>query len=259
MRKRLAALLLLTIILLMCACSSTTDYFDTLEPTDAFFVNDFANVISDEAETQMSAMGAALQSATKAQIVVVTVNSLEGGDLRDRAYDLATRWGIGDKELDNGVLIFLAVEDRQYSIEVGEGLTGAITNAQSGRIQDGVMTPYLKNDDYSGGMLAGYTHIAAIIYQKYGIETPQDIENAIASSQTVDEDLTVKDIISLLVGAALLIIFISVSLKRGGRGAAALLFFGGRGRGGRGGGFGGGGGFSGGGGGFGGGGSGRGF
>lgn len=256
MRKRLAALVLLTLFIFLCACDSVST-FNTLEPTEQFFVNDFAEVISDADEAKMCKMGAELQNATKAQIVVVTVKSLEGGELRDRAFKLAERWGIGDKELDNGVLVFLAVEDREYSIEVGYGLEGALPDITCGRIQDNIITPYFKNDDFSGGLAAGYSELAARVYAEYNIAPPSDVvssveQNGQLASEGSDEAYPAFAVIALVVFVVLVIV------TRG-----RILFFlglgGGSGRGGRGGGFGGGGGFSGGGGSFGGGGSGRGF
>lgn len=79
-----------------------------LTATDRFFVNDFANVLSDEAENTMYKQGVQLYEKTKAQVVAVTVDSLDGEQIEDYSYDLANRWGIGEAEKDTGVLLLLA-------------------------------------------------------------------------------------------------------------------------------------------------------
>ncbi|MDR7868867.1 MAG: TPM domain-containing protein [Sporomusaceae bacterium] len=42
-------------------------------------------------------MGSALETKTKARLVAVTVNTLNGRTIEEYALDLMRRWGIGDK------------------------------------------------------------------------------------------------------------------------------------------------------------------
>lgn len=235
-----------------------------LTPTDRFFVNDFANVLSAEAEDAIYAAGVQLYEKTGAQVVAVTVSSLEGEDIRDAGYSLAQSWQIGEKDKDTGILLLLAVEDRQITVEVGSGLEGAITDMKAGRILDQYATPKFKEDDYSGGMLDAYDSLVNEVYIEFGQEPD-------ASYTPIDDIVHENDDggwVFLEIGV-ILIVLLAVffgARHRGGRGGPPIIFFGGRG-GGFGGGFrggggfsgGGGGGFSGGGGSFGGGGASRGF
>lgn len=243
------------------------------KPTAQFFVNDFGDVLSAEAEQQIAELGKALQQQTGAQAVAVTVPSLGGQSVEDYAIDLANDWGIGQDEADNGVLLLIAVEERKLRIEVGLGLEGALPDGKTGRIMDEYMTPSLRQNDYSAGMLEGYKAVAAQIYKEYGIDASELSDYEIAGNTTSGtQKSSFRSILSML--SPLIIIILLMLFRRGshGRGSPFFWFFGGPrgphggsgndtfGGGGFTGGFGGGGGgFSGGGGSFGGGGGSRGF
>ncbi len=237
-----------------------------LSPTSDFYVNDFAGVISQSDKKEIMSLAARLEKDTKAQIVIVTVDTIGSNEIRSYGWELAEDWGIGDKDKDNGVLILLAVNDRKYSVEIGYGLEGAIPDITSGRVQDEVMTPFFADNDFSAGLLAGYRKFAALIYAEDGMEMPSELAGE-EYEELLNDDVDISDVASIIIVALIFIFFfistIRASKKRessGKRGGFTGGFGGGFSSGG---GFGGGGfsggGFSGGGGGFGGGGSSRGF
>ncbi|MCZ6750651.1 MAG: TPM domain-containing protein [Acidobacteria bacterium] len=131
------------------------------------YINDLAGVLSPEARQQLEALAAELQQKTGAQMAVVTVQSLEGESLEIFVNDLATRWGVGDKQ-DRGILLFLAIEDRRNHIEVGYGLEPIITDARSGDILR-AMTPHLRTGDYDNAIAMGMISIAQIIAEDSGV------------------------------------------------------------------------------------------
>lgn len=237
------------------------------EPDSNFFVNDFADVIDSEDENSIQSAGEKLFGDTTAQVVVVTVENLNSKDINSYSIGLARQWGIGSSDKDNGVLLLLAVEERQVRIEVGSGLEGALTDAKTGNILDRYGMDYFKEDNFSTGLYEVYSAIVNEVYIEYNMEPGEDY----TPIEELEEDFTVADIARIIV----ILIIIGFALKFGRRGGPGggfpLFFFGGNHRGGRGGGFGGGsgggfsggggsgGGFSGGGGGFSGGGSSRGF
>lgn len=245
------------------------------QPTAQFFVNDFADVLSAQTEQEIVELGRALQQQTGAQAVAVTVPSRGGQSVEDYAIDLANSWGIGQAEEDNGVLILIAVEERKLRVEVGLGLEGALPDGKTGRIMDEYMTPSLRQNDYSTGMLEGYKAVASQIYQEYGIEAPELSGYEASNNQNTGNRQDIPTVLTLISPIALVILLLILRLVSHGRGFPFFWFFGGprgpRGGGGNdtfgggfsggigGGGFGGGGGFSGGGGSFGGGGGSRGF
>ena len=107
---------------------TTQSQDDYPSPTSDFFVNDFASCLTDEDKSTIQALGEELYKKTKAQVVVVTVQSLGGRDIESYSIGLAREWGIGDKDDDSGVLLLLSTGDRQVRIEVGKGLEGSLTD-----------------------------------------------------------------------------------------------------------------------------------
>lgn len=140
--------------------------FPTQKPTG--YVNDLAGVLSPAARQQLEALCAELDQKAKAQLAIVTVRSLQGRPLEEFTVDLATKWGIGPKGSDRGVMLFLAIQDRRNRIEVGYGLEPIIPDGRAGSILRD-MTPYLRNGDYDGAMRLGASTIAQIIAQDAGV------------------------------------------------------------------------------------------
>ena len=195
---------------------------------------------------------------TGAQVVCVTVNSLDGKDVRDYALGLGREWGIGSKNND-GVLLLLSVEERQIDIEVGYGLEGALPDGKTGRILDNYAIPYLKSDDFSTGLREAFSALIGETATEYGVEI-----DGSSLAPDVDEDEEYKSSKAVIIDFIIFIIIVFAIRKITGR--TPFIFFGGGGNHHSGGGFSGGGfsggssgGFSGGGGSFGGGGSSRGF
>ena len=262
--KVLLTLCVAAIILVLTGCEE--EQVKIPEPTEEFFVNDFANVLSkNDAEAIFSA-GVALDAAvakrlgkeTGAQVVAVTVKTTEGEDPSDYALRLGREWGVGDKDDNNGVVILLATEDREVFVSVGYGLEGALPDSKVGRLIDNYGYDYFAENEFSAGMKSLYTAVIREVYAEYDLDIPENI----SAIQKYSPDVDPTDVgISWLIIALIVIICFIYSWSHGlfipfgiiGRGFGG--FFGGD-NSGRGGGFGG---FSGGGGSFGGGGAGRGF
>ena len=149
--KKINKIFTVTLILLI-SLSVSVMAIDLPKPTNNFFVNDFADVIDDETENELQAIGASLYNQTTAQVVVVTVDSLDGYDVSEYALTLGREWGVGSEENDNGVVLLLSIDDRQVTIQVGYGLEGCLPDGKTGRILDTYAIPYLSNDDFSTGL-----------------------------------------------------------------------------------------------------------
>jgi uncharacterized protein len=126
-------------------------------------VNDLAGLLSDGAESRLTARLAELERDTGAQLVVLTIPTLEGDSIDDFSMRAAETWKLGHKGVDNGVLVVIARDERLVRIEVGYGLEGALTDAESGRIIRGLMTPRFRSGDFDGGVEAAVEAIAAKI------------------------------------------------------------------------------------------------
>ena len=90
------------------------------------YVVDLAGVLDAGTQAGLNARLKDLEAATTAQVVVLTLNSLEGEPIDSFSHQTAVKWGIGQKGKDNGVLITVAVKDRKYRIEVGYGLESTL-------------------------------------------------------------------------------------------------------------------------------------
>lgn len=159
------------------ANAQTDQLLNSLEP--AGYVNDFAGVMAGQAGA-VEALLAELDQKTGAQVVIVTLPNLDGGQIDDFANRLFERWGIGSAGEDNGILIITAIEDRQYRVEVGYGLEPIIPDARAGRIMDEVAVPAFQAGDFGAGLTGSAAAIATIIADDAGIE----LTGAIAVPQT---------------------------------------------------------------------------
>lgn len=140
------------------------------EPTEYKYVNDYANILDSGTEQNIISVGQELYTKTKAEVVVVTIDNLpEGYDRQRYANELFREWGIGDKKLNNGILLLVAYKDRKLQIEVGYGLEGAVPDAIANRIVDETIIPRFKNDDYNSGVLRGYYELCNQVADEYDV------------------------------------------------------------------------------------------
>lgn len=212
-------------------------------------VVDDAHILSPDTQEKLTALLAQEEKQTGNQIVVATLASLQGATIEQYGYQLGRAWGIGQKGKNNGALLIVVPSTHAVRIEVGYGLEGELTDAQSRIIIDEFMLPAFRRGDYDSGVTAG---TEAIIKVLGGVALSPSNDASGQSEESGQGGVPWMPIVFILIW----IIF--------GRFFWPLLFLGGRwgGRGYGGGGFGGfggggfgGGGFSGGGGSFGGGGA----
>ena len=138
------------------------------KPARMAYVVDTAGMVMAEDAAQIETLGAELRTKTKAEIVVVTVPTLGGADIETYANALFRSWGIGDAQMNNGVLLLIAKDDRAFRIEVGKGLRAALSDDTAKNILDG-MTPDFRAENYSAGILTAYRKLAACTYRTYDV------------------------------------------------------------------------------------------
>ena len=97
------------------------------------------------------------------QVGILMIPRLDGESIEEYSIKVAREWGIGQKGENNGVLLLVAKDDRQLRIEVGSGLEGDLTDAQSGRIIRDVIAPQFRQDNYYAGISNGLESIAAAV------------------------------------------------------------------------------------------------
>lgn len=161
-------------------------------PPENTYIHDYGKMVEMEQAREIMAVGAALERASGAEIVVVTVESLEGYSLEEYANALFRSWGIGDKEKNNGVLLLVNKENAltgtqgRVRIEVGYGLEGAIPDGKAGRILDQYVLPAWEKGDYSTGIYQGYMAIAKAVAEEYQLDL--NTEEALAQLDAYNVD-----------------------------------------------------------------------
>jgi uncharacterized protein len=135
-------------------------------PIDGQRVYDYGGFVSEQGELELERLSAETEKETSAQVAVVTVYSLDNKDIDTYANELFNDWGIGQKDLNNGVLFLIAPIDRRTRIEVGRGLEALITDSLAGEILDGAVVPLFKKDKIEEGIIAGTKELTSIL-RKY--------------------------------------------------------------------------------------------
>lgn len=126
------------------------------------YLNDFAGILTKSQIEEIEKILVDIEKETTNEICVVTINSLEGKSIEEYANEIFNSWEIGKKEKDNGVLILVALKERQMRIEVGYGLERYLPDGVSGRIIREIVAPNFKNGDYYNGIKGAILEIYKI-------------------------------------------------------------------------------------------------
>jgi uncharacterized protein len=178
-------------------------------------VNDLAGLLSDGFEARLGSELEALERSTGAQVVVLTIPTLEGDPIEDFSMRVVETWKLGGERADNGVLVVIARDERLVRIEVGYGLEGALTDLESGRIIRGLMTPRFRAGDFDGGVGAAIDAIAAKVRGE-PVELPEERPgNALAGGPS--------GLVALIVFALFGLPFVNAALAA--RGPAGWILF----------------------------------
>ena len=149
--RTILAITILVMTVSLTAFGSNRYNVEVEKQTDEFYVNDFANLFT-EADKQVM-MENAVELAEEydgIQVVVSTVNSLNGNQIEQYAYSMYEEYGIGKDSM--GILILLSVEDRQVRIETGKTMQAYITDSKSGQLLDNYGMQYFRDDRFAEGL-----------------------------------------------------------------------------------------------------------
>lgn len=129
------------------------------KPSPARFVNDYAQLLGEGERATLEQKLYNYQDSTSNQMVIVTVPSLEGYDIESYSIALASKWGIGQKGKNNGVLLLVAPAEHKMRIEVGYGLEGVLPDAVCKQIIREVMKPRFKENNFYAGLDQATDHL----------------------------------------------------------------------------------------------------
>ena len=157
----LAAVILVPQLFSARAATPSDALLQTLQPEGP--VSDFAGLMSPDERVKILNRLKELRRKTGAQFALVTLQSLEGGQIDDFTVRLFNKWGVGEKGKNNGVMLLVAIQDRKARIEVGYGLESILTDAQADRILKEQLFPSFKQQHYAEGLSLAVEQIAEII------------------------------------------------------------------------------------------------
>ena len=203
-------------IFLLIFCLVATTAFSQQKAIPAqggYMIHDDAQVLSQQDKAMLEYLVKAEADSTSNQIAVLIIKSLEGDDIDSYANRVYNNWKLGQAKRDNGVLFLVAIDDHRMRMEVGRGLEGVLTDAQSSRIDRNNVAPLFRQGDYAGGVKAGVVSIIQTIKGEYKSDLPRQHRQ--------------KKPFSWVGLVILLIIIIISSRRRGGGGGGGYMSRGG--------------------------------
>ena len=136
-------------------------------PSPARLVNDLTGTLTSGQILNLEARLERLNDTSSSQVAVVILHSIGSYDISDYTVRLFKKWGIGQKDKNNGVLLLIALDDHKMDITNGYGLEGVLTDIESKQILDNVIKPYFKEKKYYEGINQGVDAIAKAVAGEY--------------------------------------------------------------------------------------------
>ena len=155
LRDQWLALLIVAAALLVAAAAQAQSF-----PKLTGRVVDDAHLLTQQQVDQLTQLSQSIEQASSRQLVVATIPDLQGYAIEDYGYKLGRTWAIGQKGIDNGVILLVAPSEKKVRIEVGYGLEPIMTDALSSMIIQNQILPRFRGGDMPGGILAGAQAIA---------------------------------------------------------------------------------------------------
>ena len=126
-------------------------------------VNDYAGILDSNQKAELDSYLASVEQKTTAQLVLLTIKSLEGEPLEDYSMRVAEAWKIGQKGKDNGVILLVSMAEHAVRIEVGYGLEAVLPDGRAGTIIRQVIVPEFRSGNYYAGIKNAFQTMAQVI------------------------------------------------------------------------------------------------
>lgn len=152
--QRLKRTLSVTLLLFLLLSAAIGHAAIPERPRELTFVNDLAGLLSAGEEQNLTAVLAGIEQATTAEVVIVTVPTLGRLTAFDFAQRLFTQWGIGKRDQNNGLLLLVSTEEREFRFHTGYGLEGALPDGHLGSLHRAHIVPAFGQGRFYDGFLA---------------------------------------------------------------------------------------------------------
>lgn len=170
-------------------------------------VIDEAHVLTASEKTHLENQLRKIYDDKLAQMAVVIIPTTDGVDIFDYALTTANRWGLGQKDTDDGILMLVAINDRKIHTVTGYGVEGVLPDAFIKRITREDITPAFKSGQYAQGLSAGIARIDERLRADPETLSRADAERANPQDSSQEMGLAVPFIVVLIVGSILTAIF----------------------------------------------------
>jgi len=141
---------------------------EVIPPRPAAYFNDYAHVVSAGTAAQLNKTLEDFERQSSDQIVVAVFPKMQSdSSVEDYTVRVARSWQAGQKNKNNGAVLFVFVQDHKMFLEVGYGLEGVLPDALCKRIIDEQITPRFKAGDFDGGLTAGVQAVIAAAKGEY--------------------------------------------------------------------------------------------
>jgi len=137
------------------------------KPGKIFPVTDNVGLLTASERDQINQKLIKFQDSTSAEIAVIIVPTTSGEDINYLATMYGEKWGIGEKEQDNGIVFLIATEDRKFAIQQGRGVERYLTASVAGQILDYIVMPNFKNGLWFEGINRGTTALMEVVQGKF--------------------------------------------------------------------------------------------
>jgi uncharacterized protein len=164
--------------LMWCLCAAADEI---IPPAPTHYFNDYAQVVSSTNAALLDATLESYERESSDQIVVAVFPKMHSdAPIKDYTMRIFNSWGVGQKGKNNGVVLFVFIQDGKMYLNVGKGLEKALPDATCKQILDTKIIPRFKQKDFDGGFSAGVSAIIAATkgaYQGSG-GTAKELRNA---------------------------------------------------------------------------------
>lgn len=160
---------LLAVLSLLPAVSAAQPQLETPIPSRPAAVIDLGEQLSPAAERALNALSLELKQKTGAELAVLTVPTSAPLDAFAYGLKVSDAWQLGSAEKDDGLLLLMAVEQRQLRFFSGYGLEGLLPDGRLGDILDRYAMPNIRAGKVDAGIYSAALAAAQVIATDAGV------------------------------------------------------------------------------------------
>jgi len=155
------------------------------KPANNGYVLDETGMLTSDQVGQLNSKIDQINKSTNNELAIALIKTLDGANIEDAAQDTFRKWGVGKANLNNGVLVMVALAERKTRIQTGKGVEGDLPDLLCNDILKNTLKPHLKSGDFYGGFDATIdaisSHMENRANQKAEVAAPSEPLNAVST------------------------------------------------------------------------------